>query len=154
MFNVAVIRLKDLVKYLIIVFVIIVIIVFGKRNFNKKTLEKINLGNVFSVNLSEKVKQAINIEIPETKQMEKQQNTTEIEESKFDEKELFTSLLGLELGAINAEEDKEQELAKEDEENSDKQEADNNKSVENKTEENEKENKKEEAVESEKKIMR
>lgn len=151
MFNVAVIRLKDLVKYLIIVFVIIVIIVFGKRYFNKKTLEKINLGNVFSVNLSEKVKQAINIEIPETKQMEKQQNTTEIEESKFDEKELFTSLLGLELGAINAEEDKEQELAKEDEENSDKQEADNNKSVENKTEENEKENKKEEAVESEKK---
>ena len=71
MFNVAVIRLKDLVKYLIIVFVIIAIIVFGKRYFNKKTLEKINLGNVFSVNLSEKVKQAINIEIPETKQIEK-----------------------------------------------------------------------------------
>ena len=151
MFNVAVIRLKDLVKYLIIVFVIIAIIVFGKRYFNKKTLEKINLGNVFSVNLREKVKQAINIEIPETKQIEKQQDIAEIEENKFDEKEFFTSLLELELSAINAEEDKEQELAKEDEENSDKQEADNNKSVENKTEENEKENKKEEAVESEKK---
>ena len=138
MFNVAVIRLKDLVKYLIIVFVIIAIIVFGKRYFNKKTLEKINLGNVFSVNLSEKVKQAINIEIPETKQIEKQQDTTEIEESKFDEKELFTSLLGLELSAINAEEDKKQEIAKDDDKENDNQEKDNDKSAENKSEENEK----------------
>ena len=139
MFNVAVIRLKDLVKYLIIVFVIIAIIVFGKRYFNKKTLEKINLGNVLSVNLSEKVKQAINIEIPETKQIEKQQDITEIEENEFDEKELFTSLLGFELSAINAEEDKKQEIAKDDDKENDNQEKDNDKSAENKSEENEKE---------------
>ena len=101
-------------------------------------LEKINLGNVFSVNLSEKVKQAINIEIPETKQMEKQQDIAEIEENKFDEKELFTSLLELELSAINVEEDKKQEIAKDDDKDNDNQEIDNDKSAENKSEENEK----------------
>lgn len=157
MFNVAVIRLKDLVKYLIIVFVIIVIIVFGKRYFSKKTLEKINLSNVFSVNLSEKVKQAINIEIPETKQIEKKENTTKIEESNFDEKELFTSLLGLELGAINVEE-KKQEIAKEDEEKNYNKETDSEKSAENNAKEKDdkeiKEDKKDEAVELAKKDVK
>ena len=69
MFNVAVIRLRDLVKYLFVITAIIVIIIFAKRYINKKSLRSINLGQKVSANIGEYAKKAIDVEMPEIKQI-------------------------------------------------------------------------------------
>ena len=132
MFNVAVIKLKDLLKYSITVFIIIVIIAIGKRYFNRKTLEKIDINKVFSLNLSGNVKQAINIEIPETKQIDN--NLTLIEEKDEVKKDFYKTM-------INVDEDKYEQIDKTNKD-IDNKEAINDTSTESKTiEENDKKDK-------------
>ncbi len=139
MFNVAVIKLKDLLKYSITVFIIIVIIVIGKRYFNRKTLEKIDINKVFTLNLSGNVKQAINIEIPETKQIDN--NLTLIEEKDEVKKDFYKTMLSYELGMINVDEDKNEQIDKT-KKDIDNNEAINDTSTESKTiEENDKKDK-------------
>ena len=139
MFNVAVIRLKDLLKYSITVFIIIAIIVLGKRYFKRRTLEKINLNKTFTINLSENVKQAINIEIPETKQIEN--DTALIDETDTGKKDFYKTMLSYELGMINVEEDRNEQIDKT-EKDTDNNEIINDTSTESKTiEENDKKDK-------------
>ena len=99
MFNVAVIRLKDLIRFSFLVIVVIAIIYFSSRFLYKKNLKKINIGQKVSANLSEYVKQAVNTELPE---VEKEAKKTEESEKK--ENKLLNAIIGLELGVINAKE--------------------------------------------------
>ena len=64
MFNVAVIRLKDLVRFLLLGIIIVVLIVFCKKLFKKIRFEKINIGKNIATNLEEYIKKSINMELP------------------------------------------------------------------------------------------
>lgn len=102
MFNVAVIRLKDLIRFIFLGIGILVIIVLCKKSFNKKNFEKINIGQKFSNNMSEYVKRAVNTELPEiAKEKEK---TEENEANDKKENKLLKAIIGLELGVVNAKE--------------------------------------------------
>ena len=102
MFNVAVIRLKDLIRFIFLGISILVIIVLCKKSFNKKNFEKINIGQKFSNNMSEYVKRAVNTELPEiAKEKEK---TEENEANDKKENKLLKAIIGLELGVVNAKE--------------------------------------------------
>ena len=108
MFNVAVIRLKDLVRYIFTITAIVVILIFVKRYFYQKNLEKINLGQKVSSNINEYMKKAIDIGMPKVMQPEEQDkhsiegNIGETEES-FETK-LMSTMLNLELGFLNVKE--------------------------------------------------
>lgn len=99
MFNVAVIRLKDLIRFSFLVIAVIAIIYFSSQFLYKKNFKKINIGQKVSANLSEYVKQAVNTELPE---VEKEAKKTEESEKK--ENKLLNAIIGLELGVINAKE--------------------------------------------------
>ena len=102
MFNVAVIRLKDLIRFIFLGISILVIIVLCKKSFNKMNFEKINIGQKFSNNMSEYVKRAVNTELPEiAKEKEK---TEENEANDKKENKLLKAIIGLELGVVNAKE--------------------------------------------------
>ena len=96
MFNVAVIRLKDLIKFIILGIVSIAIIYFSGRFLLNNSLKKINISQKASANLSEFVKQAVKDELPE---VEKENKKTEKKENK-----LLNVIFGLELGVVNAKE--------------------------------------------------
>ena len=64
MFNVAVIRLKDLVRIFLIGIIIVVLIIFCKNLLKKIRFEKINIGEKVSTNLEEYIKKSINVELP------------------------------------------------------------------------------------------
>ena len=102
MFNVAVIRLKDLIRFIFLGIGILIIIFLCKKSFNKKNIGKINIVQKISLNLGEYVKQAVNTELPkiknETKEME------EIDNSENKENKLLNAIIGLELGVVNAKE--------------------------------------------------
>ena len=106
MFNVAVIRLRDLVKYLFVITAIIVIIIFAKRYINKKSLRSINLGQKVSANIGEYAKKAIDVEMPEIKQIqasnEKEDTLKWYDTLKIN---LFNKMLELQLSAINLKQD-------------------------------------------------
>ena len=106
MFNVAVIRLRDLVKYLFVITAIIVIIIFAKRYINKKSLGSINLGQKVSANIGEYAKKAIDVQMPEIKQIqasnEKEDTIKWYDTLKIN---LFNKMLELQLSAINLKQD-------------------------------------------------
>lgn len=116
MFNVTVIRLKDLMKYLATMIVIIVIILLAKRYFFEIDLKNINIGQKISAGINKNVQNAINLELPEVKQVYEQSDVkTADSEELIDENldnadeefasQFFYTMIGLELGAINAEEE-------------------------------------------------
>ena len=106
MFNVAVIRLRDLVKYLFVITAIIVIIIFAKRYINKKSLRSINLGQKVSANIGEYAKKAIDVEMPEIMQIqasnEKEDTLKWYDTLRIN---LFNKMLELQLSAINLKQD-------------------------------------------------
>ena len=105
MFNVAVIRLKDLIRFIFLGIGILIIILLCKKGFNKKNLEKINIGQKISANIGEYVKQAVNTELPEIDDTEKAEKKEEIEENENKENKLLNTIIGLELGMVNAKEE-------------------------------------------------
>ena len=98
MFNVAVIRLKDLIRFIVFGIIIIFLIIFCKRYFSKIKLEKIDIGKKVSANLSEYIKQAVNTEMPAVDENVKTQD-----EDKKNNK-ILNAIIGLELGVVNAKE--------------------------------------------------
>lgn len=102
MFNVAVIRLKDLIRFIFLGIGILFIIVLCKKSFNKKNFEKINIGQKFSNNMSEYVKRAVNTELPEIAKEKEKTEETEANDKK--ENKLLKAIIGLELGVVNAKE--------------------------------------------------
>ena len=59
MFNVAVIRLKDIIRFFLLGFLTIIIVLLFRNYFNNKNLEKLNIGKKVSSNMSQYVKKAI-----------------------------------------------------------------------------------------------
>ena len=94
MFNVAVIRMKDIIRFFLLGFLTIIIVLLFRNYFNKKNLEKLNIGKKLSSNMSQYVKKAIDTELPDIK----------VEESKAKEEKnkLLNAIIGLELSAVNA----------------------------------------------------
>ena len=94
MFNVAVIRLKDIIRFFLLGFLTIIIVLLFRNYFNKKNLEKLDIGKKVSSNMSQYVKKAIDTELPDIK----------VEESKAKEEKnkLLNAIIGLELSAVNA----------------------------------------------------
>ena len=94
MFNVAVIRLKDIIRFFLLGFLTIIIVLLFRNYFNNKNLEKLNIGKKVSSNMSQYVKKAIDTELPDIK----------VEESKAKEEKnkLLNAIIGLELSAVNA----------------------------------------------------
>ena len=141
MFSVAVIRLRDLAKYIIVMTVIITIIIFAKRFFNQKSLKNIDFGQKISTNIGQYVEKAINLEIPEVEHIQKQNNNDKSKDkSSSNQDEDFQSkwinkILGLELGIINLKEENlhktelanNNEIKKEDTSNKEKNTTDNEK---------------------------
>ena len=112
MFNVAVIKLRDLLKYLLVITTIIAIVLIIKRYFNKEFSGKINLGQISNWSLSEYIKKSIEIELPEFNQIEKEKNeeilideNIENSDRKFETK-FLNKMLELELSAINIKDEK------------------------------------------------
>ena len=85
MFNVAVIRLRDLVKYSIIIIGIIVTMFISSKVLNKQNLKSIDIRQKTSSNISNYIEKAINLEIPEVEQIKKEE-IQEIQEEKEDTK--------------------------------------------------------------------
>ena len=98
MFNVAVIRLKDLIRFIVFGMIIIFLIFFCKKYFSKIRFEKIDIGKKVSANLGKYIKQAVNTELPEIDENKKIQD-----EDKKDNK-ILNAIIGLELGVVNAKE--------------------------------------------------
>ena len=97
MFNVAVIRLKDLIRFILFGVIIICLLLVLRRYFNKKKIEKLNIGNKLFTNFSHYAKKSVDIELPSIdestkKEQEKQDNI------------LLDTIIGLELGIVNAKE--------------------------------------------------
>ena len=140
MFNVAVIRLKDIVRYVIVIMLIITIITFSKKNFNLKNLEKLNIGQKVSTNIEKYIKESIDIEIPEVAKIHSEKNEKNTIDEKAEDVEdlkekILSTMLNLELGVLNIKEDtkKTAENIKKSEENNkeeNKEEKDDDKNIE------------------------
>lgn len=98
MFNVAVIRLKDLVRFFIFGIIIIIIIIICKNLLKKIRFEKINIGEKVSTNLEEHIKKSINIELPNIEE----KNRKEATESSNNN--IIKKIIGIELGIVNVSE--------------------------------------------------
>ena len=96
MFNVAVIRLKDIIRFIIFGLITICIIFFCKRFFNKNKiyLEKINIGKKLSTNVSQYAKESFTMEL---------QNIYELTETKEKDEnnKILDAIIGFELGIVN-----------------------------------------------------
>ncbi len=99
MFNVAVIRLKDLIKFIFLITVVIALMIFCSRFLYKKNFKKINIRQKISNNISGYVKQAVNKELPKI-----DNDTGKVEENEIKQNKLLNAIIGLELGVINAKE--------------------------------------------------
>ena len=97
MFNVAVIRLKDILRFFILgIVAICVIFILYKKNF-----KKIDIGQKVSSNIGQYVKESVNIELPVT---EKPMNTEQEKKKEKKDNKLLNMIIGLELGVVNAKE--------------------------------------------------
>ena len=94
MFNVAVIRLKDLIRFALLSVMMIIILLFCKKYVTKKNIGNMNLKKKVSSSMSEYIKETINSELPEINQKE--------EKSRKDS--LLDAIIGIELGVVNAQE--------------------------------------------------
>lgn len=115
MFNVAVFKLKDIVKYFLTLISIIIIIILIKRYFSEFDFKNIKIEQKISSNISSYVQKAIELELPEVNQIYEQNNNANgSQEQMIDENlenadeefmtQFFNTMLSLELGVINAEE--------------------------------------------------
>ena len=94
MFNVAVIRLKDLIRFALLSVMIIIILLFCKKYVTKKNIGNMNLKKKVSSSMSEYIKESINTELPEiSKKKEKNRKDS-----------LLDAIIGIELGVVNAQE--------------------------------------------------
>ena len=96
MFNVAVIRLKDLVRFFIFGILIVVLIVFCKNLLKRIKFEKINIREKVSADLEGYINKSINMELP---------NIEESKRKKVDESSnnnIVKKIIGIELGIVNA----------------------------------------------------
>ena len=139
MFNVAVIRLKDLVRYMVLLTGIIVILILGKRYYN--SIKGINIAQKFSTNVGKYVEKAINSEIPATQKKDKEV----AEEKEKMKSSIYEKMIDLQLGFINIQETNSEEIKIA--ENEVKKEKD--KEQEEKGEEKQEEKKQEEKIEQE-----
>ena len=98
MFNVAVIRLKDLVRFFIFGIIIISLIVFCKNLLKKIKLEKINIREKVSTNIEEHIKKSIKMELPNIEE-NKQKKTAESSSNN-----IIKKIIGIELGLANVRE--------------------------------------------------
>ena len=97
MFNVAVIRLKDIIRFFLLGILTIIIVILFRNYFNNKNLEKLNIGKKVSSNMSQYVKKAIDTELPD---IALESNKAKEEKSK--ENKILNTIIGLELSAVNA----------------------------------------------------
>lgn len=97
MFNVAVIRLKDIIRFFLLGILTIIIVILFRNYFNNKNLEKMNIGKNVSSNMSQYVKKAIDTELPD---IALESNKAKEEKSK--ENKILNTIIGLELSAVNA----------------------------------------------------
>ena len=98
MFNVAVIRLKDLVRFFIFGIIIISLIVFCKNLLKKIKLEKINIREKVSTNIEEHIKKSIKMELPNIEE-NNQKKTAESSNNN-----IIKELIGIELSFANVRE--------------------------------------------------
>ena len=93
MFNVAVIRLKDILKYSVvgIITIFIVFILY------KKGLQKTDISKNVSINMNQFIKESVNIELHSTEQVKNKEN-------KRKENQLLNAITELELGIVNIKE--------------------------------------------------
>ena len=104
MFNVAVIRLKDLVRYMVLLTGIIVILILGKRYYN--SIKGINIAQKFSTNVGKYVEKAINSEIPATQKKDKEV----AEEKEKMKSSIYEKMIDLQLGFVNIQETNSEEI--------------------------------------------
>ena len=98
MFNVAVIRLKDLVRIFLLGIIIISLIVFCKNLLKKIKLEKINIREKVSTNIEEHIKKSIKMELPNIEE-NNQKKTAESSSNN-----IIKKIIGIELGLANVRE--------------------------------------------------
>ncbi len=96
MFNVAVIRLKDLVRIFLLGILIVVLIVFCKNLLKRIKFEKINIREKVSTNIEEHIKKSINMELPNIEES----NRKKVDESSNNN--IVKKIIGIELGIVNA----------------------------------------------------
>ena len=107
MFNVAVIKLKDLIRFCLVVIVAIFILFFCKKYFAKIKLQKLGIGKKVSTNLDEYIKKSVNTELPYIdKYNEDKKRTKELS----NKKDIINTVIGLELGFVNAKENIQEEI--------------------------------------------
>ena len=97
MFNVAVIRMKDIIRFFLLGFLTVIIVLLFRNYFNKKNLEKLNIGKKLSSNMSQYVKKAIDTELPNINV-----ENNKSKEEKNDGNRFLNAIIGLELGVVNA----------------------------------------------------
>ena len=97
MFNVAVIRMKDIIRFFLLGILTIIIVLLFRNYFNKKNLEKLNIGKKLSSNMSQYVKKAIDTELPNINV-----ENNKSKEEKNDGNRFLNAIIGLELGVVNA----------------------------------------------------
>ena len=95
MFNVAVIRLKDLVRFFIFGIIIIVLIIFCKNLLKKLRFEKINMGEKVSTNIEEHIKKSINMELPNI------EDNNQKRRAESSNNTIIKRVIGIELGFVN-----------------------------------------------------
>lgn len=106
MFNVTVLRLKDIIKYLVGIFITILLVVITTRYFSSQNQDKdVNKVNIFEKITSffskvpdEVLTSSVSTEIPITRYFE--QNVESIDESSKDEKSIYEKILDSEIGTI------------------------------------------------------
>lgn len=98
MFNVAVIRLKDLVRIFLLGIIIVVLIILCKNLLKKIRFEKINIGEKVSTNLEEHIKKSIKMELPNIEE-NNQKKTAESSNNN-----IIKRIIGIELGLANVRE--------------------------------------------------
>lgn len=106
MFNVTVVRLKDLTKYLFTLFIMFIIIFIVKRYFFQNNViaemkEKMTLSE--KINFNDSYAKILSSILPDIN--EKKENTEETQKSNGIK--LYNTLIGLQLGMVNLEEKKE-----------------------------------------------
>ena len=97
MFNVAVIRMKDIIRFFLLGFLTVIIVLLFRNYFNKKNLEKLNIGKKLSSNMSQYVKKAIDTELPNINVENNKSKEEKNEGNRF-----LNAIIGLELGVVNA----------------------------------------------------
>lgn len=106
MFNVTVLKMKDIIKYLVGIFITILLVIITTRYFSSQNQEKdankINvfekISSFFSKVPDEVLTSSISTEIPVTSYFE--QSSEEGEQSSQEEKSIYEKILDSEIGAM------------------------------------------------------